>query len=214
MSAVFRARSFVRRFPLFCAVLLAQLLILAALVAASLRPLASLDVPLDTLTETADGTARVSEPMMLPSGGYRVTVCYGVPKTQESTGALATLDFASAGNPAALRSDTITLTSVYSTVTARLWVGTAVTLDDLTMTVTPAGDGQGDISLQSVTLAEQPVWRFVSLVGWLLLYCCGCFSLAGAALPGAAGACRHCWQAASCWPVCPILPTSCTPVTT
>ena len=170
MSAVFRARSFVRRFPLFGAVLLAQLLILAALVAASLRPLASLDVPLDTLTETADGTARVSEPMMLPSGGYRVTVCYGVPETQESTGALATLDFASAGNPAALRSDTITLTSVYSTVTARLWVGTAVTLDDLTMTVTPAGDGQGDISLQSVTLAEQPVWRLVSLVGWLLLF--------------------------------------------
>lgn len=170
MIAVFRARSFVRRFPLFGAVLLAQLLILAALVAASLRPLVSLDVPLDTLTETADGAARVSEPMMLPPGGYRVTVCYGVPETQESTGALATLDFASAGNPAALRSDTITLTSVYNTVTARLWVGTAATLDDLTMTVTPAGDGQGDISLQSVTLAEQPVWRLVSLVGWLLLF--------------------------------------------
>ena len=213
MSAVFRARSFVRRFPLFGAVLLAQLLILAALVAASLRPLVSLDVPLDTLTETADGTARVSEPMMLPSGGYRVTVCYGVPKTQESTGALATLDFASAGNPAALRSDTITLTSVYSTVTARLWVGTAVTLDDLTMTVTPAGDGQGNISLQSVTLAEQPVWRLVSLVGWLLLFVAADILLWLFFL-GRGRAPRGGWQAASCWPVCPILPTSCTPATT
>ncbi len=171
MTALARARSFVRRYPLLGVVWLVQLLILAALAAGALRPLATLTVPLEGMT-AAEGEAATSAPMTISSGGYRVTVCYEPVGSAEAGSTLATLSFASAANPAALRGDAIALTDTYSTVTARLWVGTAVTLNDLTMTLTPAG-AETTARLQSVTLTEQPVWRAVSLLGWLLLFAAG-----------------------------------------
>lgn len=171
MTALARARSFVRRYPLLGVVWLVQLLILAALAAGALRPLATLTVPLEGMT-AAEGEAATSAPMTISSGGYRVTVCYEPVGSAEAGSTLATLSFASAANPAALRGDAIVLTDTYSTVTARLWVGTAVTLNDLTMTLTPAG-AETTARLQSVTLTEQPVWRAVSLLGWLLLFAAG-----------------------------------------
>ena len=62
------------------------------------------------------------------------------------------------------------LTGNLSTVTARLWVGTAATVEDLTLTVTETPAEGQQFSLQSVTLTEQPIWRATSLVGWLLLF--------------------------------------------
>ena len=173
MNATARTRAFLKIHPLFGAVFLVELLFLAALVAGAFRPLTEVSVPLDSMTRQEDGSS-VSQPVTLPSGGYRVTVHYEATYPQDpdraDDGAVATLSFASAQNPAALQSDTITLTGNLSTVTARLWVGTAATVEDLTLTVveTPA-EGQ-QFSLQSVTLTEQPIWRATSLVGWLLLF--------------------------------------------
>ena len=130
-------------------------------------------MPLDSRTRQEDGSS-VSQPVTLPSGGYRVTVHYEATYPQDPNraddGTVATLSFASAQNPAALQSDTITLTGNLSTVTARLWVGTAATVEDLTLTVTETPAEGQQFSLQSVTLTEQPIWRVTSLVGWLLLF--------------------------------------------
>ena len=170
MNTTARIRAFLRMHPLFGAVFLVELLFLAALIAGSLRPLAEITVPLDTMTLTEEGTS-VSQPVALAAGGYRVTVAYHFPAAGEETGqrtVLATLDFASKKTPASVQSDTITLTDTFTTATARLWVGTAATVSDLTMTVTPAQDQ--DLTLESVTLSEQPIWRVTSLLGWLILF--------------------------------------------
>lgn len=171
MTASARARAFFRVHPLFGVVFLVEVLFLAALVAGALRPLCQVSVPLDGMTLQEEDVG-VSQAVTLPSGGYQVEVSYTAEFPEEPQrrdgNTVAVLDFASARNPAALQSDTITLTDTFSTVTARLWVGTATTLSDLTMTVkeTPA-EGQA-FSLQSVTLTEQPLWRITSFFGWVL----------------------------------------------
>lgn len=173
MNTTARTRAFLKVHPLFGAVFLVELLFVAALLAGSFRPLAEVSIPLESMTQSEDGTS-VSQPVTLSSGGYRITVCYqaAFPEEPERTDgtAVATLDFSSAGNPAAVQSDAITLTDTFSTVTARLWVSTASTVSDLTLRVTETlAEGQ-TFALQSVTLTEQPVWRVTSLVGWLLLF--------------------------------------------
>lgn len=173
MNTTARTRAFLKIHPLFGAVFLVELLFVAALLAGSFRPLAEVSIPLESMTQSEDGTS-VSPPVTLSSGGYRITVCYqaAFPEEPERTDgtAVATLDFSSAGNPAAVQSDAITLTDTFSTVTARLWVSTASTVSDLTLRVTETlAEGQ-TFALQSVTLTEQPVWRVTSLVGWLLLF--------------------------------------------
>lgn len=173
MNTTARTRAFLKIHPLFGAVFLVELLFLAALLAGSLRPLAEISVPLEGMTQQEDGSA-VSQPMTLSAGGYRVTVQYQAfyPEDPERTDAqsVATLRFASSHNPAALQSDTITLTDTFSTVTARLWIGTASTVNDLTLTVTETPAEGQTVALQSVTLTEQPIWRVTSLLGWLLLF--------------------------------------------
>ena len=75
MNATARTRAFLKIHPLFGAVFLVELLFLAALVAGAFRPLAEVSVPLDSMTRQEDGSS-VSQPVTLPSGGYRVTVSY------------------------------------------------------------------------------------------------------------------------------------------
>lgn len=173
MNTTARTRAFLKIHPLFGAVFLVELLFVAALLAGAFRPLAEVSIPLESMTQSEDGTS-VSPPVTLSPGGYRITVCYqaAFPEEPERTDgtAVATLDFSSAGNPAAVQSDAITLTDTFFTVTARLWVSTASTVSDLTLRVTETlAEGQ-TFALQSVTLTEQPVWRVTSLVGWLLLF--------------------------------------------
>lgn len=173
MNTTARTRAFLRVHPLFGAVFLVEMLFLAALVAGLLRAPAEVSVPLDTLTQTEEGVS-VYAPVTLSAGGYRVTVTYKAasPTDNEDAGGhtVATLDFTSAQNPSSVQSDTIALTDTFSTVTARLWVGTAATVDDLTLTVTESPEAGQGFTLQSVTLTEQPVWRVTALVGWLLLF--------------------------------------------
>lgn len=173
MNTTARTRAFFRIHPLFGAVFLVELLFLAALLAGVLRPLTEITVPLDGMTQQEDGSA-VSQPMTLSSGGYRVTVCYEATYPEDPDRVdgheVASSSFASAKNPAALQSDTITLTDTFSTVTARLWIGTASTVSDLTFSVTETPAEGQQVTIQSVTLSEQPVWRVTSLVGWLLLF--------------------------------------------
>lgn len=171
MNTTARTRAFLRIHPLFGAVFLVELLFLAAMAAGALRPLAQVTVPVDSMTRTEAG-ALVSEAVTLQSGGYQVTVNYAVSGGGEDSAGetVASLDFSSAGNPAALESDTVTLTDTFTTVTARLWVGTAATVQDLVLTMTPAEGAVGQCTLESVTLTEQAVWRGTSLLGWLLLF--------------------------------------------
>lgn len=173
MNTTARTRAFLRVHPLFGAVFLVEVLFLAALVAGLLRPAAEVSVPLDTMTRTQADTS-VSAPVALSAGGYRVTACYEAtaPAQGDQAGAntVATLNFASAENPSSVTSDTITLTDTFSTVTGRLWVGTAATVSDLTLTVTQSLTEGQTFALQSVTLTEQPVWRVTALLGWLLLF--------------------------------------------
>lgn len=173
MNTTARTRAFLRIHPLFGAVFLVELLFVAALLAGAFHPLAEVSIPLENMTQSEDGT-QISQPVTLSSGGYRITACYRAmyPDAPDRTdgAAVATLEFSSARNPAAVQSDRITLTDTFSTVTARLWIGTATTVNDLTLKLTemPA-EGQTFV-LQSVTLTEQPIWRAASLIGWLLLF--------------------------------------------
>ena len=141
MSATTRVRAFWKTHPLFGAVFLVQVLFLVALAAGSLRPLSGCTVPSDAMMQTEDGTL-CSAPLCLPSGGYRVTVTYRATFPQEPQrvdgNTVATLTFASDKNPAAVQSDAVALTYTFSTVTARLWIGTATTVEDLVLTVTPS----------------------------------------------------------------------------
>ena len=173
MSATTRVRAFWKVHPLFGAVFLVELLFVVALAAGALRPLAVCTVPSDALTQTEDGSL-CSAPLTLSSGGYRVTVTYRATFPQEPQrvdgNTVATLTFASDKNPAAVQSDAIILTDTFSAVTARLWIGTATTVEDLVLTVTPSPAEGQTFALESITLQEQPVWRVVSLVKWLLLF--------------------------------------------
>lgn len=173
MNTTARTRAFLRIHPLFGAVFLVEVLFLAALVAGLLRPPAEVSVPLDTMTRTEEDVS-VYAPVTLSAGGYRVTACYKAtpPAGDSATGGntVAKLNFASAQNPSSVQSDPVVLTDTFSTVTARLWVSTAATVNDLTLTVTESPDAGQTFTLQSVTLTEQPVWRVTSLLGWLLLF--------------------------------------------
>lgn len=173
MNTTARTRAFLRIHPLFGAVFLVELLFVAALLAGMFRAPAEVTIPPESMTRSEDGT-QVSQPVTLSSGGYRVTVCYQAqyPDAPDRTdgAAVATLEFSSAGNPAAVQSDSVTLTDTFSTVTARLWVSTASTVNDLTLKLTPTPAEGQTFELQSVTLTEQPVWRVTSLVGWLVLF--------------------------------------------
>lgn len=167
MSVTARARAFFRIHPLFGGVFLVQLLFLAALLAGSLRPLARVTVDPGTMTRTQEGTL-VSQPLTLSSGGYRVAVQYREEGSSQEEDATATLSFASAADPSGVRGDAILLPERCTAVTGRIWVGTATTVGDLIATLTPAA-GQ-TFTLEGLTLAEQPVWRVMSMVGWLLLF--------------------------------------------
>ena len=110
MNTTARTRAFLRIHPLFGAVFLVELLFLAAMAAGALRPLAQVTVPVDSMTRTEAG-ALVSEAVTLQSGGYQVTVNYAVSGGGEDSAGetVASLDFSSAGNPAALESDSFSL---------------------------------------------------------------------------------------------------------
>lgn len=167
MSITARARAFLRIHPLFGGVFLVQLLFLAALLAGLLRPLAQVTVEPGSMTWTQGGTL-VSQPLALSSGGYRVTVQYQAEGSRQGEETSASLVFASAANPSGVQADAILLPDRCTTVTGRIWVGTATTVQDLTATFTPAEEQ--NFTLEGLTLAEQPVWRVVSLMGWLLFF--------------------------------------------
>lgn len=170
MTAAARARAWGKAHPRFGGLLVLELILVLFLLATSFRPLAQISVPVDAAAQAGE-PVQIPVAEAVPAGAYRITVAYegAAPQDSESTApqTLGTLQFASARDPAAVRSDPITLTSAFRTVTARLWVGTGSTVSDLAMTVQPA-EGAG-LALQSVTLEEQPVWRVTSLLGWLLL---------------------------------------------
>lgn len=170
MSRAARVRSWAQKHTRFSVLLLLEGVFLLFLLVTAFRPLAQITVPLE-------GTGRAAAQLQIPvegevpAGGYRITVQYACDAPQDTERSapqtVGTLLFTSAGNPAAVRSDAITLTDVHSTVTARLWVATGNTVGDLLMTAAPA---EGcTLTLQSVTLEEQPVWRVTSLSGWLAL---------------------------------------------
>ena len=195
MSTAARVRSWAQKHARFSVLLLLEGVFLLFLLVTAFRPLAQITVPLE-------GAGRVASQLQIPvegevpEGGYRITVQYAcdAPQGTERSApqTVGTLLFTSAGNPAAVRSDAITLTDVHSTVTARLWVATGNTVGDLLMTAAPA---EGcTLTLQSVTLEEQPVWRVTSLSCWQRqIWRCGCCSPEGRrAVPAAAGAWRCC----------------------
>lgn len=171
MSTTARVRAFLHRHPLFGVVFLVELLFWAALAAGLLRPLAQVSVPLEQTAATDGEETWTTAPVTLSSGGYSVTVQYhtdAASQTGEGSRTLGTLQFSSAKVPAAVRSDAITLTDTYTTVEARLWIRTAATVQDLTLSVTPAENA--GLVLDSVVLSEQGISRVTSLVIWLLFF--------------------------------------------
>lgn len=168
MSAGARARRWAREHRRYTVLLALELVFVLALAVTAFRPLAGLTVPLEPGTALS-GEVQVPVGAAVPAGGYRITVQYRGSAPEEATApqTVGTLHFASAQNPAAVQCDGVTLTDTGTAVTARLWVGTGSTVTDLTMTAAPAEGAS--LTLESVTLAEQPVWRATSLAGWLLL---------------------------------------------
>ena len=140
MSTAARVRSWAQKHTRFSVLLLLEGVFLLFLLVTAFRPLAQITVPLE-------GTGRVAAQLQIPvegevpAGGYRITVQYACDAPQDTERSapqtVGTLLFTSAGNPAAVRSDAITLTDVHSTVTARLWVATGNTVGDLLMTAAP-----------------------------------------------------------------------------
>lgn len=171
MTKVARVRAFLRRHLLFKVVLLLELLFGLALAGGMLKPLAQVSIPLDKVAAESDDGTWTTAPVALSTGGYSITIQYHVASEEDThTGGqmLGTLQFASAQMPSAVRSDAITLTSTYTTVEARLWIQTATTVQDLTMSVTPA-EGV-TLVLDSVVLSEQGISRITLLLSWLVLF--------------------------------------------
>ena len=105
------------------------------------------------------------------SGAYEVTVQYFSCQTPDAPTfnalhSAGSLSFASAGNPSAIHADAVILDDCHRTVTTRLWVGYGAKMRDLTATLTY---GEGQLYLYGITLTEQPIYRAVRLVGFVLL---------------------------------------------
>lgn len=103
----------------------------------------------------------------LRSGAYKVTVRYEADSTSPSTEA-AKLQFEDPRFTSLVYSEAITLDGADNTVTGRVWVPLGAKADSVEATLVP--QGECDFQIQEILLEEQPVYRWVRLLTFLLLF--------------------------------------------
>ena len=103
----------------------------------------------------------------LRSGAYEVTVRYQADSTSSNTEA-ASLQITEQRFTNLVYGDTIVLDGASNTATGRLWVQLGARAQDVVVQLTPRGEC--DFQIQEILLQEQPVYRWVRLLAFLLLF--------------------------------------------
>ncbi|MDD3206320.1 MAG: hypothetical protein PHS74_11410 [Lachnospiraceae bacterium] len=109
----------------------------------------------------------------IESGGYQVIVNYEANKSVANsrhsvTDITGTVSFGSVKNRMSMLASTINLDDGHTIQTGRLWVRISSHLDDLTGTV--YFNGNGKLSISSIDLIEQPIWRVMRILGYLSFF--------------------------------------------
>lgn len=186
--------AFCRRYPLVCLGLVLELLLVVWMAAALFGPICTVEIQPDTwpaelqslagVRLTEDGVCiSVSETEETPQesgaevalqtnafalkpGAYLITVNYQPDSTMLST-RVGTVSLQESDMTDLLYAQDVLLDGGHTAVTGRAWVPFAAKANQVRLDVVPAG--QCDFVLQSITLQEQPIYRWVRLLGTLLL---------------------------------------------
>lgn len=103
----------------------------------------------------------------LRSGAYKVTVRYQADSTSPSTDA-AKLQFSEPRFTSLVSGEAIVLNGAGNVVTGRLWVPLGASAEAVELTLTPRGEC--NFQIQEILLEEQPVYRWVRLLTFVLLF--------------------------------------------
>lgn len=178
--------AFCRRHPLTCLGLVLELLLVIWMVTALFAPAYTVNIMPDTWpgnVQTQEGVQltedgiHVSAPdtsiklqtgsFALKPGAYLITVNYQPDSTMLST-QVGTVYLRESSMTNLLYAQDVLLDGGHTTVTGRAWVPFAANADEARLDVVTAG--QCDFVLQSISLQEQPIYRWVRLLGALLLF--------------------------------------------
>ena len=112
-------------------------------------------------------TALKSDGFALRSGAYLVTVHYTADSTSPSTEA-AKIQLKEPRFTKLVYNESMTLDGAGNEVTTRLWVPLGANAQDVELTLTPRGEC--NFQIEEILVEEQPVYRWVRLLGFLLLF--------------------------------------------
>lgn len=118
----------------------------------------------------AQNKQAVSRECELGSGAYEVSVYYDSQKSISGkiTDVVGRVELDSAGNAAALKAGTIVLNDQQKCKTSTIWIGYGAVIDDLKVFV--QYDGAGKLEFQKLIFRELPIYRFIRMIGFLLLF--------------------------------------------
>lgn len=103
----------------------------------------------------------------LRSGAYEVTIHYQADSTSPSTEA-AIVKITEQRFTDLVEGEKIVLDGASNTATGRIWVQLGARAEDVVVQLTPRGEC--DFQIQEILLQEQPVYRWVRLLAFLLLF--------------------------------------------
>lgn len=126
----------------------------------------------ENLTDQRKSKTFRSDNYNILPGAYKVFVKYSSEKSVNNPSyslkdTTATITFVSSSNPSAISMDEIVLDDGHKNADGRLWIHTFPQLKDFAMEMTY--HGKGIISVESVVLREQIVYRFVRIVKFVLV---------------------------------------------
>jgi len=109
----------------------------------------------------------------LGSGAYQVTVQYQANKSMANPSHSATTEtgrmcFNSENNPLAFKASEIIFDDGHDVATGRMWMRVSSHINQVTGTV--FFDGNGQLEIYSVTIAENVVWRITRFLGYLFTF--------------------------------------------
>lgn len=209
-KAITKWKEWSQKHPVFCVILLIQILFILLLAAGLFRAPCSVRMTAQNFTGAiaaaeceeyqiaVDGEAMqftieqevkqvavaddTNETMLPPlksagfalrSGAYKITVRYEADSTSPSTDA-AKLQFSEPRFTSLVYSEAIVLNGADNTVTGRLWVPLGANAESVELTLTPRGEC--DFRIQEILLEEQPVYRWVRMLAFLLLFAAADFA--------------------------------------
>ena len=185
-----------RQYQGFTIVVIAEIIVLLVMIAASLGKPATyvldksnLIVKDTAVTTNTDGSFFItgrndtepfgrwiisSEKLKLPHGMYELTVHYNsVLYDMENGGGncddmTGDITLVSADDSFGYQYNKIVLYDSYSSMTDRVWVQSFTGIDDLEVKVTFYG--VGDLQISDITINELPIWRLTCILAWILIF--------------------------------------------